>query len=268
MKKTEKLGSLSEVFEMFLNEKNIIISACLSDVESVNNRTLFNEKLQLVKDEFNAYLQELNIILNFENKNSKGNYSFKETSLFVIEDVFMTIDAIIKMSSESTYVEASSLSPGIRGFDDFERLRTGELIDRVKLNSKCFENRVNYRLTISEKSIDSLGNITLGHPINVIASGREFSCLIEISDNIYYLSNLENTALELQNDIKHHEKDIQKIKLQLESYNWLIEYMTVNKIKKESKSLMKSKMVIEQMEKFSDKEEALTNITEILELTV
>ncbi|AGO48919.1 hypothetical protein N356_gp027 [Cellulophaga phage phi14:2] len=173
------------------------------------------------------------------------------------------------------FTDVRNVMPGVRSSDivsDGNRntllipgqdpLNPGEAAISVNYFSK---NRIRFAGNLTDvKSGDNhtellYGNYILNHMCRVVVLS---------SDKIFHVRSLSDKLNECKSKKTELLNEIQKLDSKIESYSWVLDYMSQNKIIKESKSLVKAKMLLASIKEDEADDNKLTNITELFELSI
>ncbi len=112
--------------------------------------------------------------------------------------------------------------------------------------------------------IDSNGIIVRG---DSSMDNREFEILVENNKDIYYLSRVLSDIKKIETQIETKKAEIATLENSLANNKWIKDFMKANKIKKELKATVKTKMIVEMMSS-EDKSAIESNINEVLSMDV
>lgn len=252
---TLNVGDLSDVLIKFLKDNNINIFITTDDVSNGGSyiQRSVDRSIRNILEDFQKYL--------------------------ITNDIIFTINEYSGIIEENEFFKIGNISTNINSVRSNELVRPGEPNQLSNSGENVPNNMYSVTLDYIRRRIyvyfDFLDIHTSEKLKNVnFPSGHNFNMLgiksyIMSDSRLFNIKILEKNLREkiVEKEAKIKELDI--LNSSIENYNWIIEYMNANKITKESKSLIKSKMILDSI-KSSDMNDdvMLTNISELFELTV
>jgi len=195
-----------------------------------------------ITEYFNTLIKDPNLFLKVNNGSSSYGHNYPRDTY--MKPISISVEDL-QLNRSRHKVDRSKLS-----------VLTLSITLRVVYNSLIL-NEIENLITLNEENYN--GNMIRGNEIDIFSLARP---------GYIYNSKLESDIKELKNALHMKHSEAKNLEEKIDNANYILDFMNKHNIKYEKISAIKSKMLLEIIKGEENDEIVLTNLNEIIDLTL